>query len=606
MSGETTWEKTNNEGASCLSSLDTLIADERARLLQDAGLSAAPVRHFRRLVEHPFTREERDRVTILLGGLSHRHDHLMRAALEGLGYRAALIPVSTKADFQTGKEYGNNGQCNPTYFTVGALVNYLKRLRDEQGIPTEKILSDYVFATGGACGPCRFGMYEAEYRLALRNAGFEGFRVIVFEQEGGLAQSNSDAGLEMNVGFFLALLNAVFMGDLLNAMAFHVRPYETEPGKTDAVLQKCLALCEEALRTKRTSRLWGARLTQALSKIMPSASDKVALFLDQLWGAHYVAALENCRKVIQEEIEVDYTRSKPIVKITGEFWAQTTEGDGNFHMFRFLENEGAEILVEPVATWLDYSLKYWRQYYHDRRGLAEHEGPLNLWDLGRRIQREAYYRKKDLTFALTSKLLDREYDRMRRALGGTAHPLADQFELQRVGHPYYHSRCGGGEAYLEIAKNIYYGNRDLAHMVLSLKPFGCMPSTQSDGAQAAVLSHYPDLIFLPIETSGEGDINAYSRTQMALGDAKLKCKNEFREILDGSGYSLDDIRAYVAGHRELRRPLQRIPHRRGVVGRAANFVLHVASKMDRDAEWAARKRRAPQKTSKTSTHSVPL
>ena len=38
-------------------------------------------------------------------------------------------------------------------------------------------------------------------------------------------------------------------------------------------------------------------------------------------------------------------------------------------------------------------------------------------------------------------------------------------------------------------------------MVLSLKPFGCMPSTQSDGVQAAVIAHFPDMIFLPIETS---------------------------------------------------------------------------------------------------------
>ena len=45
---------------------------------------------------------------------------------------------------------------------------------------------------------------------------------------------------------------------------------------------------------------------------------------------------------------------KPVVKITGEFWAQTTEGDGNFHMFEFLEREGAQVLVEPIATWVAY------------------------------------------------------------------------------------------------------------------------------------------------------------------------------------------------------------------------------------------------------------
>ena len=55
-----------------------------------------------------------------------------------------------------------------------------------------------------------------------------------------------------------------------------------------------------------------------------------------------------------DSIEVDRTKVKPVVKITGEFWAQITEGDGNFHMFEFLEREGAQVLVEPIATWVAY------------------------------------------------------------------------------------------------------------------------------------------------------------------------------------------------------------------------------------------------------------
>ena len=113
---------------------------------------------------------------VLFGGLTLRHDQLIKAAMEGLGYRIEMIPTPVKPDFQAGKEYGNNGQCNPTYFTCGALVNYLKGLRDDGGVSTGDILKNYIFATAGACGPCRFGMYEAEYRLALRNSGFDGFR----------------------------------------------------------------------------------------------------------------------------------------------------------------------------------------------------------------------------------------------------------------------------------------------------------------------------------------------------------------------------------------------------------------------------------------------
>ena len=116
-------------------------------------------------------------------------------------------------------------------------------------------------------------------------------------------------------------------------------------------------------------------------------------------------------------------------------------------------------------------------------------------------------------------------------------------------------------------------------MVLSLKPFGCMPSTQSDGAQAAVVSHYRDMIFLPIETSGEGEINAHSRVQMALGEAKAKAKREFQECLAKTGLTLEQCRAYLDAHPEMKRPMYKVPRRKGVVGDAANMVLHIAERV---------------------------
>jgi len=556
------------------------VAAERERLMKEAGLSVGRPSHFKRSVEHPFTKEQRDTTTILIGGLSIRHDQLVRAALRGLGYKVDLIPVPVKADFQTGKEYGNNGQCNPTYFTVGALVNYLKRLRDEEKLSTEQIREDYLFITAGACGPCRFGMYESEYRLALRNSGFDGFRVLLFSQTGGLDQADVESGLEFNVNFFLSIINSIFQGDLLNEVAYHVRPYEVSPGKTDEVFGRCLAICGERLAGRNFDQINGGALAWVLSKVAPlKDADEAEVFLEQLKGDYYLKAFQECARLIEDEIEVDYTRPKPITKITGEFWAQTTEGDGNFNMFAFLEREGAEVLVEPVATWIAYLLNQVKNKVRDTRGLDEDDGKTPSTSRKGWVATSVAYRKKMFSISLAQKLLIREYERYRQALGGSAHELVDQQELVRLGHPYYNSNAGGGEGHLEVAKNIYYCNKDLAHMVLSLKPFGCMPSTQSDGAQAAVIAQYPDMIFLPIETSGEGDINAHSRVQMALGEAKFKCKAEFNEAVARTGYTIEQIRAYVAEHRELRRPLQPIPHHKGVIGRAANFVLSVAAKM---------------------------
>ncbi len=223
------------------------------------------------------------------------------------------------------------------------------------------------------------------------------------------------------------------------------------------------------------------------------------------------------------------------------------------------------MLVEPIATWIMYMIHQAKQKVRDRRGLTEgqlHPAPGKSGD---RYALEKAFRSKLAKLAFAEKIFKREYGRLRGVFGGSAHALTDQYELQRVGHPFYNSRAGGGEGHLEVAKNIYYMNHDLAHMVLSVKPFGCMPSTQSDGAQSAVVSKYKDMIYLPIETSGEGEINAHSRVQMALGEAKFKAKDEFAAgARHGRLQPAGDPEATSKHIRSSKRPLYPLPHAQGL------------------------------------------
>lgn len=553
------------------------LEQERRRLEKEAGIERRQIQHFQRPVEHAFTRSQRDRTTILFGGLTWKHEKLIHGALESLGYKCEALPVPNKNAFQLGKEYGNNGQCNPTYFTVGNLVQYVQSL-EEKGMAKQEIIDRYVFMTAGACGPCRFGMYEAEYRLALRNAGFDGFRVLLFQQSGGLNQAEAEAGMEMNLDFFLGILNAMNIGDIINDVAYQIRPYEVNPGETDRVLDECMDLLHEVMRRKRPWTLEG-KLAPLFNKMgFAGTAGYIGKFLNQLYGDDYTAALNEVRDRFNA-IPVDRTRVKPTVKITGEFWAQTTEGDGNFNMFRFLEREGAQVLVEPVGTWIMYMIHQAKQQVKDERGLDLIEQGVSRWNLKKVFGSHLTAQQKLAKLTAAEVVFKREYHRLIDALGAIAHHLTDQYELQRLGHPFYNSRAGGGEGHLEVAKNIYYSNKDLCHMVLSLKPFGCMPSTQSDGAQSAVVTTYKDMIFIPIETSGEGDVNAHSRVQMALGEAKVRAKNEMSRVLEETGVTLEEVRELVSDHPEMQRPMYKYGHRKGVVGVAANFVLHAAERL---------------------------
>ena len=66
------------------------------------------------------------RVTILFGGFTWKHERFIEAILQGSGYRCQMLPTPDVAAFTVGKEFGNNGQCNPTYFTIGNLIKYLQ------------------------------------------------------------------------------------------------------------------------------------------------------------------------------------------------------------------------------------------------------------------------------------------------------------------------------------------------------------------------------------------------------------------------------------------------------------------------------------------------
>ena len=301
---------------------------------------------------------ERDSVTLLISGLTAAQDFLVEGALRGQGYKVQYIGMSDNAGLQTGKEFGNRGQCNPTYFTVGSLVKHLIDLRDKEGMRTEDIIKNYVFFTAGACGPCRFGMYVTEYRKALRDAGFDGFRVMLFQQTGGLSQATGDdVGIEMNPPFFIAIVKALVCGDVLNALGYRIRPYEIEPGATHRAIENSKRLLYKALY------------------------DKTNIFWAALW---------RCRREFTN-IKVDKLRARAKTSIIGEFWAMTTEGDGNYHLQKFLESEGSENDIQLTTAWLLYNIwecardtrerQFLRAADGGKRGLAE----LNEFGVAKRL-----------------------------------------------------------------------------------------------------------------------------------------------------------------------------------------------------------------------------
>ena len=552
----------------------------------------ASVKHYRRPTSRPFIRAERETTTILIGGLSSTHEKLAEAALQSLGYTCRALPPPNTQAYETGKEYQNNSYCNPAYFMVGNLIKHLQALK-AGGMTPREIVDRYVYLTASGCGTCRFGMYEEEYDLALRNAGFEGFRILTFGIDRAPDQSVDGCGLEMNFDFFLALAVALNLGDILNQFACRIRPYEIEPGKTDEVLQRVIAMMCDALRKRPPFEPPGVPLRAFAAIGLRAQYAYVAKVVHQLRSRDLVDAIGRARAEF-DTIEVDPLRVRPIVRVIGEFWAQTTDGDGNFRMVRFLEQERAEAYVDRmIGTRITYIFHMAKQMARAKRDIDSRGCAVTIRHPRRLLSERMRYAKKLALLTLGERLYRRENRRLLRALGGGLHEIVDQRTLQRLAAPYYDWRCASGEGHLEVGENIYYQTHGLCHMVLGLKPFGCLPSTQSDGAQAAVLNDYSDLIYLPIETSGDSEILAYSRVQMALNEARARAGREFDEALARAGCDELEMRRYVDAHPELKRPSYVVPPSHGVAGRAALFVSHVSQLMESSAKRTERRSTCP-------------
>ena len=69
---------------------------------------------------------------------------------------------------------------------------------------------------------------------------------------------------------------------------------------------------------------------------------------------------------------------------------------------------------------------------------------------------------------------------------------------------------------------------------------------------------------------------------MALGEAKAKAKNEYNECLAKTGYSLEEIKAFVETREDLQKPFFHVSHRKGISGVGANFILDVAEIMKKE------------------------
>jgi len=254
-----------------------------------------------------FTKEMREKHTILCPQMAPIHFDMLEAAFRHSGYNAIILTDCSKSVVDEGLKYVNNDACYPSILIVGQLIHALN-----SGKYDLNNTSVMITQTGGAC---RATNYVGMLKKALKDAGFGHIPLI----------SLNIVGLEKQSGFKLSLdlatraIMAIVYGDVLQRCLYKVRPYEIEKGSANALYEK-----------------WRLHLRDELKSLSISRFNK------------------NIRNVVKEFLEFPVLDiKKPKVGLVGEILVKF-HPIANNNIIGLLENEGCEVVVPDLMGFFYY------------------------------------------------------------------------------------------------------------------------------------------------------------------------------------------------------------------------------------------------------------
>jgi predicted nucleotide-binding protein (sugar kinase/HSP70/actin superfamily) len=373
---------------------------------------------------------------LLVPDMSPTGSRLIAASFRAVG--ADAVVMETYKGLALGREYTSGKECFPCQVTLGDILHHLEGERRRLGEDFDP--KRYVYFLPEADGPCRFGMYNKLQRLVLdRFDSYRGVPIVYISTKNNYA--TADIVPPGRSSYFRKLSYvAVIIADVLDRMTCRVRPYEREPGSTDAFMGGALDSMVKATESMGPELDFG-RLLGRLADIAVDA-----------------------RSLMKPG-----ERRRPRIGIIGEIYLRT-HPHSNQDIIRKLEAYGGEVVNASLGEWINFvnyeSIRkaehQWRKAWRER----SHGGLRQVFKQWLGLKIEQYYQRwrQGQVYRAVLEHLDIEPDHSIETV---------QRRLDR--NSLFHFAIGT-EAVLSIGGALEYVHHGFDGVV-NVFPFTCMPST---------------------------------------------------------------------------------------------------------------------------------
>ena len=250
--------------------------------------------------------------TILTPNMAPIHFELIKNVLESFGYKIELLRTTGREIVDEGLKYVHNDTCYPALLSIGQLMHAL-----HSGKYDLHKVALIMTQTGGGC---RASNYIHLLRKALHKDGLDFIPVI----------SLNISGLESNSGFKVTLpllrrgIAALTYGDLLMLLKNQTKPYEAEPGASDALVQQ-----------------WILKLTRLFEQNKAFTQREVHAYFDEI--------ARSFAEIPRQQ------RQKTKVGVVGEIYVKYSPLANN-DLEEFLFQQGCEVMTPGIVGFMIFKV----------------------------------------------------------------------------------------------------------------------------------------------------------------------------------------------------------------------------------------------------------